>query len=471
MPVRFRITLLFSALALVILSLVCGVIYYFSYQARINSLKSRLTNRAITTARLLNQREIFDRDLVERIDSATTISLKQKAVQAYDNDNNLVYRYSDQANDLLPIPAATLAKAREQGSQFFDVLGREAVAHPYTGGKLALVVVVAGDDVEGRDHLHDLLRILLFSLFLGTILILIGGYFFSKGLLLPIKKISEDVAEISAQNLTRRIATGKSKDEWFQLSVTLNDLLNRLQESFDMQRRFLANASHELFTPLTAISSQLEVSLQRERGAEDYKQVMQSIYQDVQQLNKLTQTLLEFARASGKPGGLEIDLVRIDEILLAMPAEAAKINNRYVVKLDFAEMPEEEESLLVFGNEVLLHTAIKNIVINACKFSGNNQARITLNLSGMQLVISITDNGPGIAADEVEKIFQPFYRASENRSAGGFGLGLALAQRIVKIHKGDIEVQTAPGQGTTFIIRLPSAKALESFQMAGNTEM
>lgn len=471
MPVRFRITLLFSLLALVILSLVCSGIYYFSYQERVNSLQGRLTNRAITTARLLSQREIFDRNMIERIDSATTLSLKNKVVQAYDSQNMLVYRYSDVANDILPVKPETISAARQEGSQFFQILGREAVAYHFTRSNADLIVVVAAKDVEGQEHLDDLLRILFFSLLLGTILILISGYFFSKGLLLPIKRISEDVAEISAQNLTRRIETGKSKDEWYQLSMTLNDLLNRLQESFDMQRRFISNASHELFTPLTAISSQLEVSLQRERGAEDYKRVMLSIYQDVQQLNKLTQTLLEFAKASGNSGGLEIDLVRVDELLLVMPAEVARMHTGYTVKIAFTEMPEDEESLLVFGNEALLLTAIKNIVVNACKFSQNHQALVSLKIAGSQIIVSVQDNGPGIAQEEIEKIFQPFYRAGDIRSAGGFGLGLALANRIIKIHKGSIEVDSTPGEGTTFFITLPSAKTLESIQMAGNTEI
>ena len=103
MPVRLRITLIFSALVFIILSIVCSGIYYFSYQARLNNIRTRLTNRAITTARLLSQREIFNRTLIQRIDSSTTIALKDKAVQAYDYQNRRIYRYSDLPNDTLTI--------------------------------------------------------------------------------------------------------------------------------------------------------------------------------------------------------------------------------------------------------------------------------------------------------------------------------------------------------------------------------
>jgi signal transduction histidine kinase len=462
MPVRVRITLIFSLFVFIILSLVCSGIYYFSYQARINNIKTRLTNRAITTARLLSQREIFDRSLIQRIDSSTTLSFKNKIVQAVNYQDRTVYHYSDVPGDTIKADKEILDNARVKGSVYFTEREREIVAYHYTNNNSRLVILVAGQDVEGKESLQNLLQILFVSFLVGNIFVLISGFFFSKGLLLPIKNISHDVAEISAQNLARRIETGKTKDEWYQLSVTLNDLLNRLQESFDMQRRFISNASHELSTPLTAILSQLEVSLQRERTAEEYKMVLQSINQDVQRLAKLTQTLLEFAKASGNPGGLEIDLVRIDEIILGLPAEVSKINASYSVKIEFNDLPEEEENLLVFGNEPLLFTAINNIVINACKFSDDHEAEILLQVDGNTISIYIKDKGKGIQSSEIDKIFQPFYRTNESRREQGFGLGLSLAHRIIKIHKGDIEVASEPGKGTVFHIQLPSAKTLEA---------
>lgn len=462
MPVRVRITLIFSVLVFIILSLVCSGIYYFSYQARINNIKTRLTNRAITTARLLSQREIFDRALIQRIDSSTTLSYINKIVQAVNYQDRIVYHYSDVPGDTIKVNQTVLDEARVKGRVYFMEGEREVVAYHYVNDTTRLLILVAGEDMEGKENLRNLLRILLLSFLVGNIFVLISGFLFSKGLLLPIKNISHEVAEISAQNLTRRIETGKTRDEWYQLSITLNDLLNRLQESFDMQRRFISNASHELSTPLTAILSQLEVSLQRERTAEEYKAVLHSIYQDVQHLTKLTQTLLEFAKASGNPGGLEIDLVRIDEIILSLPAEVSKINASYNVKIEFEDLPEEEENLLVFGNEPLLFTAINNIVINACKYSEDHEAEVQLQVANNTVSIDVKDKGKGIQSSDLDKIFQPFYRTDESRSESGFGLGLSLAHRIIKIHKGAIDVTSEPGKGTVFHIKLPSAKTLET---------
>jgi len=233
-----------------------------------------------------------------------------------------------------------------------------------------------------------------------------------------------------------------------------------LQESFDIHRRFISNASHELLTPLTSISSQLEISLDRDREAKEYREVMGSVYQDVYRLGKLTQTLLEFARASGDPGGLEIDLVRVDEILLALPGEIAKLNKAYRVVLVFGELPEEDEKLLVFGNEALLITAIKNIVINACKYSDNHLAEVKLSCYHNVITIFIKDEGKGIAEAEKENIFQPFYRADNKHMHQGFGLGLSLAHQIIKLHKGQISLESIVNKGAVFSIMLPSAGSL-----------
>jgi two-component system, OmpR family, sensor histidine kinase ArlS len=177
-------------------------------------------------------------------------------------------------------------------------------------------------------------------------------------------------------------------------------------------------------------------------------------------MSKLTRTLLEFAKASGNAGGLDIMLIRVDEVVLRLPSEVAKINAEYSVLLQFDNLPENEENLLVFGNEELLFTAVKNIVINACKYSDNRQAIIRLEVDQKRIAISITDQGKGIPEKELRTIFQPFYRIEKSASGEGFGLGLSLAERIIKLHKGSIEVTSKQNVGTHFIINLPTARSL-----------
>jgi two-component system, OmpR family, sensor histidine kinase ArlS len=440
MPVRLRITLLFTAIVFIILGLVCGAAFYFTYTNRLQNAKTRLTNRAITTGRLLSQSAIFNPQMIQKIDSSTAMSFKNKSVQAYNYLNNKVYSFSDRPADTIDVSIQQLNDARIKKSVFFTSNNKDAIAYHYTDENNRMVIVASGFDEDGKRILRQLSYFLILSFIGGNIIALISGLIFSKKLLQPVQKIADEVNEISAQNLTRRIETSHNRDEWNHLSKTLNQLLNRLQESFQMQQRFIANASHEISTPLTSISSQLEVSLQRERTAGEYRNVMNSIHQDVRHMSKLTQTLLEFAKASGSAGGIEIKPLRIDEILLRLPAEVVKLNPKYSVLLSFGNLPEDEENLIIYGNEELLFTAIKNIVVNACKYSESHEAHVHLSVNELQVVVTVEDKGKGIPEAELQSIFEPFYRVDDGRKTEGFGLGLSLANRIIKLHKGEIKL-------------------------------
>jgi two-component system sensor histidine kinase ArlS len=458
MPVKLRITLLFGGIVLIILLLVCGSVYYFSYTERTREMSTRLLNRAITRARLLGQPDLFNADLLRKIDSSTMMAMRDKTLQAYNYLGEKVYNYSDEPADILTIDSSVLDDARVKGHVYFKVGDKEAVAYHHVDPVKRLVVIAAAYDEEGLEKLLQLRHILWISFLTGTIIAFAGGYFFSGRLLKPIKTIADDINEISAQDLARRIEPGEAKDEWHYLSQTINSLLNRLQESFDMQRRFIANASHELSTPLTAISSQLEVSLQKDREPEKYRTVMQSVYQDVHYLGKLTQTLLEFAQASGDAGGLQLQPVRMDEVLMEMPAEMKKVNPAYTAQLSFGNMPSEDDQLIVYGNRELLFTAIRNMVVNACKYSADHRAAIQLDAQDHHFRIAIEDKGIGMPEEALKYIFQPFYRVDPTGSHTGFGLGLSMAYRIIKLNKGEIAVHSTPGTGTVFTITLPVSK-------------
>lgn len=440
-----------------LLSLLCGLIYYFFYINRLENIKAHLTNRALTTAKMLDQPEVFDQKLMNKIDSTIVRSIRNKSIQVYNSHNKYVYIYSDLPGDTLSITDNMLDEARTKKNVFFSVEKKEAIAYYKNNNNDHIVIVAAAFDEEGKRNLQSLKLILWSSFFGGILIAFTSGYFFSKRLLRPIRKIADEVNIISAQSLTHRIKSGKGDDEWHYLTETLNDLLNRLQESFEIQRRFISSASHELSTPLTSISSQLEVSLQRNRAADEYRQVMQSVYQDVRHLSKLTQTLLEFATVSGTAGGIEIKLIRIDEVLMRLPGQMTKIDKGYSVRLEFDQLPEDEERLLVFGNAELLFTAIKNIVSNACKYSSNQLAKVKLSVGQNEIIVSVEDDGKGIPENELKNIFQPFYRTEDSRAIVGFGVGLPLVNRIIKLHKGDIKVNSIVGKGTIFFIQLPIA--------------
>jgi signal transduction histidine kinase len=458
MPIRLRITFLFTLAVFLILGIVCLAIYYFSENSRLNTIRKRLSNRALTMERLITQDEIFNRELLRRIDSSTALSLTNKSVQVFNAGNRRIYNYRENTEDSILVTTQLLDDIRNAGILYFAEGNKEVVGYHDREQQDGLVVISAAEDEDGLATLEQLKLILTVSFLGGTLIAFAVGWLFSQRVLSPIRKITNEVTDISGYNLDRRIQTGKSKDEWYELSMTLNALLDRLKESFELQRRFISNASHELSTPLTLISSQLEVSLQRHRSDEEYRRVMESVLQDVHHMNRLVQTLLKFATASGNAGGLNIDLVRVDEILMRLPAEMQKLDKSYSVSLSFDDLPEEEEKLLVFGNEELLFSAIKNIVSNGCKYSTDHHTSVSLAIKPRHLIVKVEDKGIGMEEKELENIFQPFYRIPDTSNIKGFGLGLSLANRIIKLHKGSIDVQSQPNKGTLFTISLPVAR-------------
>jgi signal transduction histidine kinase len=435
----------------------CASIYYFSNLNRAFSFRELIKNRAITTVSLLFKVSGINPNLLRRIDEITQISLDQQSFQIFNSAGNIIYSYADENVTPVPIKANILLKAKEKGTYFFNYEGRDVVAVNYTDGDNSYIVVGAAFDKDGFQKLDELKLILLFSI--GVLITFLSGLFFSERIVHPIQKITKEVKEISSQNLSRRIELKEPKDELYQLSYTFNDLMNRLQESFEIQRRFIANGSHELSTPLTAISSQLEITMQNERTADEYKAVISSVYDDVKNLNQLTRSLLEIAKASGTSDGIELSLVRIDELLMRLPVELRKTNAAYNVQLHFDTFPENEDKLLVFGNNDLLFSAIKNIVTNACKYSPDHTANVSLSFSDYELYIIVKDNGPGISQKDLDLIFQPIYRGEEAENKHGFGLGLPLALRIIKMHKGNITIKSTVGQGSQFTIVLPIGRS------------
>jgi two-component system, OmpR family, sensor histidine kinase ArlS len=451
MNIRFKITLLFTLLVTGILSLTSFSVYYFSERGREDSFKIRLKGGAMNRARLFT---VFGANL-RSVDSSSGAIIASRFILIYDANNKPVYQFYGGGAKPIPITPDILNEVKQKGEVYFKI-GQFAVAGvPYSDAQNNLVAFFGGNDEDGKSRIRDLKRILLFSLMIGVLITLIVGVVFSSQLVRPINRIIREVNEISSNNLSHRIYAGEGQDELWQLANTFNELLNRLQESFTIQRRFISNASHELSTPLTSISSQLQVTLQKDRDKGEYQSVMHSIQEDVEQMRQLTKSLLEIAK-TGYEGGIELNEVRIDEIMFKVVSDVKKLNPIYRVDLEFGEFPEDEKNCLTYGNADLLYSALKNITENGCKYSPDKHSHILLRFDNSQIFVEIKNQGDVIAEEEIENIFHPFYRASTSMETKGFGLGLALSRRIIALHKGNIQVKSDIEAGTVFTVTLPS---------------
>lgn len=453
MQIKYRITLAYTVIVSVILLLLCIAIYVFSEESRRAEFHGRLKGRAVSAAKQLDKFKVSE---IKKFNQTSPSILSKRSILVIDEEDNVVYE--DNAPDAarIRLDYNILKSARGANRYYFIQDSREVAAIEQNFGEKSYVIIVAAEDIETRKWLDQLKVILIVCYISSIVIVILSGYFFSVRVVTPITKLRQKIDQISSQHFSQRLNTGKGKDELQKLAITINDLLDRLQLSFDTQRRFIDNASHELSTPLTAIFSQMEVALFKERTPDEYRKTLISVKDDLKRLNILIRSLLEIAKASGSQGGIELATVRIDELVMRLPSDLRRIGPFYEVKIEFLYMPEDEYTFSIYGNEPLLFIAFKNIVHNACKYSKDKTALVRLDFTEAEVIVEISDNGPGISPEDQENIFQPFYRGGMyNSFVPGAGLGLALTHHIIGLHNGNIEVESEVGKGSTFRVTLP----------------
>lgn len=455
MSLRYRIAFLFVILVTVILTLVNVSVYFYSVTEREDTFKTRLKNSASYRARVYADVSGPGFSVLRRLDSTAMGVLYNKSIVIVGDDGAYIYIYSDTAGDSLLLPKNIAATTEFDSVQFFTYQNKHAVAIRRSENNSNFIVAIAAFDKDGEEYLSLLKRILLTALLLAMILSFIAGLVFAKKLVGPIRRITGEVNLITSSNLSERVKVDDNKNELTVLAETFNNLLNRLEESFATQRHFISNASHELSTPLTSISSQLEVAMQKDRTSDEYRTVMQSVYEDIKELQLLTRSLLDIAK-TGPQDSIELAPVRMDEILFKVISDVQKQNSDYKVSFDFEKIPDEEKLLTVFGNANLLYIACKNIIENGCKYSDISKATVTANFDTSGMIIQVANFGDVICEADIENIFQPFFRTHSAQPKPGSGLGLTLAKRILSLHKGMVKVKSDSKTGTVFTIELPN---------------
>jgi heavy metal sensor kinase len=302
------------------------------------------------------------------------------------------------------------------------------------------------------ENLENLLYILSFIIPIILIFSIIGGNFLIYKSFAPIQKVLEELKTISASDLSARLKNSENQDEINQLIMEINNLLTRLESSFERISQFSSDASHELKTPLTVIKGELEVALRKDRNTQEYKQAIKTSLDEVVVIEQTINDLLFLAKnendlvLSNKKELLYFDEI-IDESINEIK-NFAKINQ---IKIKFEML----DTIEFDGYSNLLKIAIKNLLKNAIQYSHKNSSIIVKSyIKNEYFYISIQDFGIGIAKNEQEKIFEKFYRTdkSRNKDSGGTGLGMSIMKKIIDIHKGKVEITSAENHGTTVVL-------------------
>ena len=455
MNIRGKLTLRFGLIVASILLLLSLSIYYFSSSYRESGFYGRLKNRGITTAKILVDAKVVDSTLLQIIDRNTRNMLFNEDVVIFNYQNQIIYKYSK--DSILTIPETGFINQIRLKKEIRISNGEtETIGFLYEGKYDHFVVVVTATDKIGLSTMNNLRMILVLGFFLCVAITFFAGWIYSGDALKPILRIIHEANQITETKLNLRINEGNKTDELGKLAITFNNMLDRLEKAFLMQRNFVSNSSHELRTPLTSISGQIEVALLKQRTESEYKEILIAVLEDIRNLGKLSNNLLDLARASTDASFLNLGNIRIDELLFLAREELLKKEPLYTVNISFGDFPKEEKKLTLFGNDQLIKSAFFNLMENACKYSQNNTVDILFQFLEGQIIIGFSDKGIGIPKEELANILQPFYRASNARDKIGHGLGLSLTAKIIELHEGNLEIHSEINKGTVIQVVLPT---------------
>ena len=312
------------------------------------------------------------------------------------------------------------------------------------------------------------------SVIATTIIILLSSvctYFLTKKALTPLQKLTSEVSQIQAQNLSTQLAVPNSKDEIAQLTSSFNEMLTRLDNAFSTQKQFSANAAHELRTPLAVLQTNLEVfEKKQEPEIVEYRQLFTMIKEQTARLSQLVGTLLDMTNLKSVPRTDHVSLKElVDEVFCDLDPVAEKAG----ISIHFDDSSSQDlytdvhtpdasalnnNILNITGSYVLLYRAVYNLVENAIKYNRpNGSVTVSVREKSGQAMILVKDTGIGISPENQKKIFDPFFRVDKSRSRamGGAGLGLALVDSIAKEHGGTVKVLESSKTGSTIALMLP----------------
>lgn len=317
------------------------------------------------------------------------------------------------------------------------------------------IVITAAENYFEINQAENLIKTLLFAIGCAFLLLLYLAVYYSKNIFKPISAITEQVKEISSENLHLRLNDQNRNEELNQLSNTFNDMLDRIETSFETQNNFISNASHELRTPLTAIIGEADVVLSKPRNQEDYVESLKIILQEAEKLDNKTKALLFLAQTGFNGKVQKFEKIRIDQLLWDVKENLESLNSKNKIFFDLDLLPENPLKLKVNGNIQLLHLAFSNIISNGCKYSDYNTVTVSIGASDDFVYIITTDTGIGIPENELKYIYDPFFRASNTKNYEGYGIGLPLTRNIIRMHNGKLSVNSTENQGTIVQITLP----------------
>ena len=469
LSLRWRLTALYVALLAGVLIFFSLAVYVALSRSLIDSEDDALQNLALLLDSTISTKG--DSGKLRLDDSEQTVKARDRFVRLYDRDGE-VFDNSSIVGEVALIQAGLLQA--NAGQQHFDIVtvGNErfrVLSTPVRRDDRVVGVLQVAQLLDETDRtLYRLLLILVTAVPVTLIIASQGGAFLAGRALAPIDQLTRAAQRISAQDLSQRLGAPARNDELGRLSLTFDSMIARLDQAFRQQRQFTADASHELRTPLTALRGQIEVALSQPRSTAEYRSVLESALAQTERMSRLVASLLTLARADAATLPLHYEALDLADLVMGVAEQMQPLADDRNVRLEVDAAP-----VPLLADEDRLLQVLLNLVDNALNHTpAGGTVTIACASEDRHALISVRDTGVGIAAEHLPHIFDRFYRVdtARSRERGGTGLGLSIARMMIAAHGGHVAVESEPGLGSSFTIRLPLRPAENTSRVLPSTD-
>ncbi len=449
LSIRMRLTCWNGAVLATILVVLGLAVYLIMGQALLGRIDATLEFEFRETAeRIRKGKDVLDLETVPEAFHETYL------LRLTDGDGRILVQNRELRGTAMP-PADVLGPAPTFRGAAIGRLGTHRVLSAAVDGPRGNEIVQIATSLDSYNReMAELRGTLLTILPAGLLAAVAGGYWLAGLALAPVQRMTATARRISAQNLRERIEAANPGDELGRLAETLNAMVGRLAETLDAMRRFTADASHELMTPLTAIRAEAEVALQSARSPAQHAEVLRSIVEEADRLTNLANRLLLLAREEAGTGPPAPGPVRLDEALREAAEHARPLAERAGVELRVEDL----HASTIEADPDRLRQVFDNLLDNAVKYNRPGGSIVVRGrCASGRAIVEVADTGIGIPVEAQARVFDRFYRvdASRSRREGGSGLGLSIAKALVEGQRGRIQVESEPGRGSTFRVILP----------------
>lgn len=453
MNLKVRLALLYSLSVFIILMFSAVALYFLNQHFQKVEFTKRLVLEAVEIGELFYSVPQPTAPVLEEMEQNISNSLPEENIIIYDSAANLLYAKPDSASPHIPQRVFLQAKKRQQ-YVFFKGYRQSVLLYKNQKDK-PYFILASARDIYGLRKNENLKILLSLSLLGGILLSGLLAFFYVKQAISPLEGLKVQMEKINEKNLKERIAVGNNNNEVAQIAMKFNAMLDRLEQGFEQRKNFVHHASHELRTPLANMLAQTESALNKSLSPEDYRETLQSLKEEQQDLINLTNSLLTLSRYEKITFAKDWPPVRIDEVLYETIDFAKQISPEAEVTIDFETMPENESELIFHCNESLIKSALQNLVKNAIHYSPDGKVNIIISPKKTGLLLQFENKGKQLSAEEQTRLFIPFFRGENSILKKGYGLGLSIVQRIINVHEGTLNYQAAADNINRFTVFLP----------------